>query len=118
MCARDNPRSFFRFEPLVPAPRDEYQALLAGAKKLAKDGEVIRGVDVTEELYDLILFTVHALVRPATTALYALKHNDVTVDDKGRGEGEVVDHQRTTPTIGSVWVGQTIRARSVYAYKQ
>jgi integrase len=78
---KDNPRSFFRFAPLVPAARDEYQALLAGAKKLAKDGEIIRGVEVTEELYDLILFTVHSFVRPTTTELYALKHNDVTVED-------------------------------------
>jgi hypothetical protein len=78
---KDNPRSFFRFAPLVPAARDEYQALLNGAKKLAKDGEIIRGVEVTEELYELILFTVHSFVRPTTTELYALKHNDVTVEE-------------------------------------
>ena len=33
---KDNPRSFFRFTPLVPADRDEFEALLAGAKQLAK----------------------------------------------------------------------------------
>ena len=77
---KDNPRAFFRFAPLVPANRDEYEALLNGAKKLAKDGTIIRGVPVTDELYDLILFAVHSFVRPTTTELYALKHNDITVE--------------------------------------
>lgn len=77
---KDNPRSFFRFEPLVPKERNEYQRLLAGAKQLAAQGTVVRGVIVTDELYDLILFCVHAFVRPTTTELYALKRNDITVE--------------------------------------
>jgi len=32
---KDNPRPFFRFAPLVPEERDEYQRLLDGAKELA-----------------------------------------------------------------------------------
>ena len=77
---QDNPRSFFRFAPLVPTDRDEFQALLTGAKQLAKDRVVIRGVEATEELYDLILFCVSSFVRPTSTELYALKHNDITVE--------------------------------------
>lgn len=37
---------------------------------------------MTEELYDLILFTVHSFVRPMTTELYALKHNDVSIQER------------------------------------
>ena len=77
---KDNPRSFFRFAPLVPADRDEFQALLNGAQRLAQDRVVIRGVEATDELYDLILFCVSSFVRPTTTELYALKHNDITIE--------------------------------------
>jgi integrase len=77
---KDNPRSFFRFAPLVEPERDEYQQLLKGAKRLADEHAVVRGVEVTGELYDLILFCVHSFVRPTSTELYALKHNDITVE--------------------------------------
>ena len=77
---KDNPRSFFRFAPLVEPDRDEYQQLLQGAKRLAEEHAVVRGVEVTGELYDLILFCVHSFVRPTSTELYALKHNDITVE--------------------------------------
>ena len=60
--------------------RDEYQQLLKGAKRLAEEHAVVRGVEVTGELYDLVLFCVHSFVRPTSTEVYALKHNDITVD--------------------------------------
>jgi hypothetical protein len=44
---QDNPRPFFRFAPLVATDRDEYQQLLEGAKKLADDHTIVRGVEVT-----------------------------------------------------------------------
>ena len=53
---KDNPRSFFRFAPLVPPENDEWDLLKRTAKKLAAEGTIIRGVPVTEELYDLTLF--------------------------------------------------------------
>jgi integrase len=77
---KDNPRSFFRFAPLVPAERDEFEALLTGAKQLAADHVLVRGVEATEELYDLIMFVVSSFARPTTTELYALKHNDITIE--------------------------------------
>jgi hypothetical protein len=49
---------------------------------MAKEGIVVRGVEVTEELYDLILFCVHSFVRPTTTELYALKHDDIAFETK------------------------------------
>ena len=39
----------------------------------------MRGVEVTDGAVDFILFCVHSFVRPTTT-LYALKHNDITVE--------------------------------------
>jgi hypothetical protein len=82
---KDNPRSFFRFKPLVPPEKDEWDLLKSTAKKLAAEKTIIRGVPVTEELHDLILFCVHSFVRPTVSELYALKHNDVgfTEDPKG-----------------------------------
>jgi integrase len=77
---KDNPRAFFRFSPLVAEDHDEYQALLVGAKQLASEGKLVRGIAITEELYDLILFCVHSFVRPTVTELYALKHNDIALE--------------------------------------
>ncbi|MGB8550402.1 MAG: hypothetical protein WCD82_19705, partial [Xanthobacteraceae bacterium] len=76
---KDNPRAFFRFHPLVSKEDDAYKKLLETAKAMASEGPQIRGVAVTDELYDLILFVTHSFVRPTITELYALRHNDVTV---------------------------------------
>ena len=54
-------------------------SFIKGAKRLADEHAVVRGVEVTGELYDLVLFCVHSFVRPTSTELYALKHNDITV---------------------------------------
>src|SRR5262249_32840429 len=52
------------------------------AKEMAEEGVVVvRGVPVTEDLYDIILFLAHSFVRPIVSELYAIKHNDVTVAD-------------------------------------
>ena len=76
---RDNPRPFFRFHPLVAKADDGYRKVRAAAMKMAKDGVVIRGLPVTGELYDLIIFIVNSFVRPISSELFALKHSDVTV---------------------------------------
>jgi len=76
---KDNPRAFFRFHPLVSKEDDAYKKLLETAKAMASERPQIRGVAVTDELYDLILFVTHSFVRPTITELYALRHNDVTV---------------------------------------
>ena len=78
---KDNPRPFFRFYPLVSKERDAYRKLLEAALAMAKGGVVVRGVPVTYELYDIILFVTHSFVRPTTTELYALRHNDITISD-------------------------------------
>ena len=76
---QDNPRPFFKFEPLVSKERDEYQMLLKGAKELAKRKAIVRGVPITDELYDFILFMVHSFLRPTESEVFALKHNHVSV---------------------------------------
>ena len=76
---KDNPRPFFRFHPLVPNNRDVYKKVLATAQGMAKDKVVIRGVAVTDELYDFILFIVHSFVRPISTELYSIWHEDCEI---------------------------------------
>jgi hypothetical protein len=46
---------------------------------MAESNIVIRGVPVTYELYDIVLFLMHSFVRPIVTELYAIKHNDITI---------------------------------------
>jgi hypothetical protein len=79
---KDNPRPFFRFHPLVDKDKDTYKLLLATAKAMGDNELAIRGVETTDELYDLILFVTHSFVRPTTTELYALRHADIQIADK------------------------------------
>ena len=60
-----------------PAGKRRVGSPEATAKTLAAEKTMVRGVPVTEELYDLILFCVHSFVRPTVSELYALKHSDV-----------------------------------------
>ncbi|WP_303828263.1 hypothetical protein [Asticcacaulis taihuensis] len=76
---QDSPRAFFRFFPLVSKHDDEYRRLRAVALEMASSAESVRGVPITGELYDLIMFTVHSFVRPSSTELYCLQHKHVTV---------------------------------------
>jgi hypothetical protein len=78
---KDNPRPFFRFYPLVSKKEDVYKRLLKTAKEMAARQMVIRGIPVTDEIYDLILFLTHSFVRPIVSELYSIRHNDVTVAD-------------------------------------
>ena len=76
---RDNPRPFFRFYPLVSRKDDAYKKVLDTAKQMAREGVIVRGIAVTDELYDLILFLAHSFVRPVVSEVYAIRHSDVTV---------------------------------------
>ena len=76
---RDNPRPFFRFYPLIARRDDVYKKVLNTAKQMAREGATVRGITVTDELYDLILFLVHSLFRPLVSEVYAIRHSDVTV---------------------------------------
>jgi hypothetical protein len=77
--SRHNSRTFFRFHPIVSKEKDEYQALIETAQIMKEEGVEVRGIPVTDELRDIILFTVHSFVRPTISELYAIKHADVTI---------------------------------------
>lgn len=92
---RDNPRPFFRFHPVCSQEDDAYQKLLTAARAMATEGVLVRGIPVTDELRDLILFLAHSFVRPLSSELYALKHADVTVSTNPRGLVLVVRNGKT-----------------------
>ena len=81
---KDNPRPFFRFHPLVAKDDDNYQKLLRQVKQMADQGIAVRGVEITDELYDLVLFLTHSFVRPISSELYAIRHSDITVANDPR----------------------------------
>jgi hypothetical protein len=78
---KDNPRSFFRFYPLVDKKNDEYQLLLKTAKDMAEEKVRVRETIITDELYDFILFMVHSFMRPTESEIYALTHRDIAIAD-------------------------------------
>jgi hypothetical protein len=78
---KDNPRSFFRFYPLVEKDEDEYKLLLSTAKTMATEKVRVRETVVTDELYDFLLFMVHSFLRPTESEIYALTHRDITIAD-------------------------------------
>lgn len=81
---KDNPRSFFRFAPLVKPEDDEYQLILRTAKQMAVEGVRVRDTTVTEEFYDFILFMAHSFLRPTESEVYALRFRDVVIAEKPR----------------------------------
>lgn len=76
---QDNPRPFFRFQPLVPAEHDEVQNLLDAAQRMNEESVAVRWISVTDELRDILLFLLASFVRPTTTELYALRHRDISI---------------------------------------
>ena len=76
---KDNPRPFFRFHPLVSIEEDTYEKVKKAALELAKESVSVRGIPITYELYDLIIFITHSFVRPITSELYSIRHQDITV---------------------------------------
>jgi hypothetical protein len=100
---RDNPRAYLPFYPLVGRKQcaytkvrnavrtltKEHRDFIKKAEKLNKpktiyDEKKLRIVPITSELGDLIVFAVNTFVRPTTTELYALKHEDITIADNPR----------------------------------
>ena len=92
---KDNPRPFFRFQPLVDRERDAYRKLLKTARDMAREQVVIRGIPVTYELYDVIVFLTQSFVRPLVSELYAIKHSDITVSENPVGLSVVIRDGKT-----------------------
>jgi hypothetical protein len=84
---------------------------------MAKEGVIVRGVPVTEELYDVILFLTHSFVRPIVTELYAIKHSDITIAENPDRLIVIVRNGKTgfraaNTMSGAVPVYERIRKRS------
>jgi hypothetical protein len=78
---KDNPRSFFRFHPLVDKQHDEYKLLLDTAKQMAVEKVRLREMIITDELRDFVLFMTHSFLRPSESEIYAITHRDIAIAD-------------------------------------
>ena len=113
----DNPRSFFRFSPLVDRDEDEYQLLLKTAKQMSTEGVRVRETIITDELYDFILFMVHSFLRPTESEVYALTHRDVAIANNPKrliltiSEGKT-GHRVSNTMPGAVSVYERIKQRN------
>ena len=78
---KDNPRPYFTLE--------EYRTLRATAKKLASEEISVRGVPLTEEIYDFIVFAVNVFVRPSDCRKL-LRHRHVRIVPLKQGAAEIL----------------------------
>src|SRR5262249_35061529 len=113
---KDNPRPFFRFHPLVGKDQDAYRKLLKTAREMAEEKVIVRGIPVTYELYDLIVFLTQSFVRPTDSELFAIKHNDIAISDDPVGLSIVIRKGKTGHRIArtmpeAVSIYEAIRKR-------
>ena len=68
--------------PAIRVMDAEYSLLLETARKIADGGETrVRGVLVTREHYNVIVFAVHSFLRPTETELFGIRHCDIEMMD-------------------------------------
>lgn len=67
--------------PRVSFNESEYKKLLKVARASADRGDIVRGVPVTREHYNMIVFLVHSFVRPTETELFGIRFCDIEVKD-------------------------------------
>jgi len=79
--ATNKGRNYFLFYPLVSKENDEYKKIIDTARRFADEKTSIRGLRITSEFYDLIVFTTHSFVRPTVGELYNIKHRNVVIND-------------------------------------
>ena len=69
-------------KPRVSFSDAEYGLLLEAARTIADEGETrVRGVLVTREHYNVIVFAVHSFLRPTETELFGIRHCDIEMMD-------------------------------------
>ena len=67
-------------KPRVSFTDAEYARLLEAARIIADAGEIrVRGVPVTREHYNVIVFAVHSFLRPTETELFGIRYCDINV---------------------------------------
>jgi hypothetical protein len=65
-------------KPRVSFTEAEYALLLKTARKIADGAEtLVRGVPVTREHYNMIVFAVHSFLRPTETELFGIRYCDI-----------------------------------------
>lgn len=80
---KQTPRPFFRFSPIVDKPHDQYRLVCETIRQLSGEGIKVRGVELTLELLDLVQFLTNTFLRPIRSELYAIKHEDVVMEEIG-----------------------------------
>ena len=98
---KDNPRPYFRFQPLVEPEQDEYRALLRTARQMAAENVKIRETVITMELYEMIVFLTQSFLRPTESELYAVRHCDIQVIKDPRSLQITIDKGKTGNRISS-----------------
>ena len=69
-------------KPRVSFSDAEYALLLEAARTIADGAEtLVRGVPVTREHYNVIVFAVHSFLRPTETELFGIRYCDIEVMD-------------------------------------
>lgn len=68
---QDNPRPSFS--------EDEYKTLLTKTRECIENGDVVRGITISWEVYYFIVFLVHSFMRPIETEIFAVKHKDIKI---------------------------------------
>ena len=67
-------------KPRVSFSDAEYALLLEAARTIADGAEtLVRGVPVTREHYNVIVFAVHSFLRPTETELFGIRYCDIEV---------------------------------------
>ena len=69
---KDNPRPSFT--------EKEYKLLLKTTRDVIDEQVKVRGILITDELYYFIVFMVHSFMRPIDSEIFAIKHQDITVE--------------------------------------
>ncbi len=102
------PRTFFRFFPLVDKENDEWKKLIRVAQEIAIQNLSVRGCPITEELRDLVMFLNHSFLRPTYSELYNITHSDIVVR---RGENRLEEEQsdKGVPQNKEPWLLLTVR---------
>jgi hypothetical protein len=69
-------------KPRISFTDAEYSLLLDYARKIADtNATLVRGVPVTREHYNVIVFAVHSFLRPTETELFGIRYCDIEVMD-------------------------------------
>lgn len=81
---KDTPRPWFDTK--------EYNLLWRRSKKLAKENITVRGIPLTEELFDFIIFMTNTFLRPTVNEVFSLKHKHVQIGKSDDGaDGLIID---------------------------